>query len=199
MCPSDYIRKTVSVLKKKIPFGKVVAIALAAVIGLGVLSSCGDTTDNTDKYNEPSSQMVETQNQQRNDNDTPEFADEEKDEDTQQKQDILQPSDESAPERDPNPEPEPEPDHTTEPEPEPESEVESEPETEIEPEPEVDSEQTSRDKLLEYNYIGSSQSDKYHKPTCRWTDKINDENLIHFDTEEEAVAAGYQPCGTCKP
>ena len=181
----------VSVLKKKIPFGKVVAIALAAVIGLGVLSSCGDTTDNTDKYNEPSSQMVETQNQQRNDNDTPEFADEEKDTDTQQEQNTPQPSDESAPER------EPEPDHTTEPEPEPE--VESEPETESEPEPEVDSAQTSRDKLLEYNYVGSSQSDKYHKPTCRWTDKINDENLIHFDTEEEAVAAGYQPCGTCKP
>ena len=193
----------VSVLKKKIPFGKVVAIALAAVIGLGVLSSCGDTTDNTDKDNEPSSQMVETQNQQRNDNDTPEFADEEKDEDTQQEQDTTQQSDQSEPERDPNPEPEPEPepDHTTEPEPEPESEpeVESEPETESEPEPEVDTAQTSRDKLLEYNYIGSSQSDKYHKPTCRWTDKINDENLIHFDTEEEAVAAGYQPCGTCKP
>ena len=191
MRPSDYIRKTVSVLKKKISFGKVVAIALAAVIGLGVLSSCGDTTDNTDKDNEPSSQMVETQNQQWNDNDTPEFADEEKDTDTQQEQNTPQPSDESAPER------EPEPDHTTEPEPEPE--VESEPETESEPEPEVDSAQTSRDKLLEYNYVGSSQSDKYHKPTCRWTDKINDENLIHFDTEEEAVAAGYQPCGTCKP
>ncbi len=177
----------VSVLKtkkKKLPLGKVVAIALAAFIGLGTLSSCGDTTDNTDRDNEPSSQIVEIQDQQQND--TPEFENE-NDEHTQQEQDTTQQSDQSEPERDPNPEPEPEP------------EVESEAEPEVEPEPEVDPEQTSRDKLLQYNYVGSSQSDKYHKPTCRHTEKINDENLVHFDTEEEAVAAGYKPCATCKP
>ena len=64
---------------------------------------------------------------------------------------------------------------------------------------EIDPEQAFREKLNQYNYVGSSESDKYHYPKCKWTDAINDSNLVHFDTEEEAAAAGYLPCGTCKP
>lgn len=67
------------------------------------------------------------------------------------------------------------------------------------PVPSVDPEQAFRDSLMQYNYVGSSESDKYHKPTCRWTDEINDSNLVHFDTIEEAKAAGYEACGTCRP
>ena len=67
------------------------------------------------------------------------------------------------------------------------------------PEPAIDPEAAFREKLMQYNYVCSSESDKYHEPTCRWTSSINDSNLSHFDTEEEAVAAGYIPCGTCKP
>lgn len=74
----------------------------------------------------------------------------------------------------------------------------------VEPEPvappvEVDPEVAFREKLNQYNYVGSAESDKYHKPKCRWTKEINDQNLVHFDTEEETNAAGYKPCGTCKP
>lgn len=64
---------------------------------------------------------------------------------------------------------------------------------------EIDPEQAFREKLNQYNYVGSSESDKYHYPKCKWTDAINDSNLVHFDTEEEAASAGYLPCGTCKP
>lgn len=64
---------------------------------------------------------------------------------------------------------------------------------------EIDPERAFREKLNQYNYVGSSESDKYHYPKCKWTDAINDSNLVHFDTEEEAAAAGYLPCGTCKP
>ena len=48
-------------------------------------------------------------------------------------------------------------------------------------------------------YVGSVDSDKYHIPGCRHAEKILPENEIWFDTEEEASAAGYSPCGTCKP
>jgi len=48
-------------------------------------------------------------------------------------------------------------------------------------------------------YVASKDSDKYHLPDCRWVKNIQPENLIYFDTEEDAVAAGYSPCGTCKP
>lgn len=65
--------------------------------------------------------------------------------------------------------------------------------------PEISPEQAFRESLKQYKYVGSVGSDKYHRPTCRWTDKINDGNLVHFDSKEEASAAGYEPCGTCNP
>jgi len=49
------------------------------------------------------------------------------------------------------------------------------------------------------NYIGSLNSDKYHKPTCRHANNIKSHNEIWFDTKDEATAAGYSPCGVCRP
>ena len=63
----------------------------------------------------------------------------------------------------------------------------------------VDPEKAFKESLLQYKYVRSSQSNKYHKPTCRWTNEINESNLVHFESEEGASAAGYVPCGTCKP
>jgi len=48
-------------------------------------------------------------------------------------------------------------------------------------------------------YVGSTNSDKYHYPDCRWAEKIKPENQVWFASSEEARAAGYVPCGTCKP
>lgn len=48
-------------------------------------------------------------------------------------------------------------------------------------------------------YIASKESDKYHKPTCRHAKKISADNEIWFVSADEAAAAGYSPCGTCKP
>lgn len=89
------------------------------------------------------------------------------------------------PERTPDPEQSPEPEQT--------------PEPEQPPAQTIDPEQAFREKLAQYNYVGSIESDKYHYPSCQHTGQINDENLVHFDTVEEAQAAGYSPCGTCHP
>jgi len=48
-------------------------------------------------------------------------------------------------------------------------------------------------------YVGSIKSNKYHYPDCRYAKEIKPENEIWFKTEEEALAAGYEPCGACKP
>jgi competence protein ComEC len=48
-------------------------------------------------------------------------------------------------------------------------------------------------------YVGSIKSDKYHYPSCRYAEKISPDNMVWFQTVEEAQAAGYQPCGVCKP
>lgn len=53
--------------------------------------------------------------------------------------------------------------------------------------------------IVDYTYIGSKNSDKYHKKNCRWVEKIEEENAVYFNSKEEAVQAGYKPCGTCKP
>lgn len=45
--------------------------------------------------------------------------------------------------------------------------------------------------------VGPTKSDKYHYPTSRWAEKILPENQIRFSSSEEAMAAGYVPCGVC--
>ncbi len=52
--------------------------------------------------------------------------------------------------------------------------------------------------LNQYNYVASSESNRYHYPHCRWTSEINEDNLIAFDSVEEAEAAGYIPCKVCQ-
>ena len=47
--------------------------------------------------------------------------------------------------------------------------------------------------------VGSKGSDKYHLPECGIAKNIKKENLVEFKNPEEAVKAGYSPCGVCKP
>src|SRR3972149_4216373 len=48
-------------------------------------------------------------------------------------------------------------------------------------------------------FVGSKNSDKYHKQECQWAKRISESNLRTFDSAEEATDAGYQPCKVCKP
>ena len=48
-------------------------------------------------------------------------------------------------------------------------------------------------------FVGSKNSDVYHYPDCYWAGKIKHENLVYFDTAEDAINAGYRPCKVCKP
>ncbi len=51
----------------------------------------------------------------------------------------------------------------------------------------------------EYRYVASTTSDKYHRPDCRYAEKIKDENKIFFSDAREAEEAGYSPCKVCNP
>ena len=48
-------------------------------------------------------------------------------------------------------------------------------------------------------YVGSSESDVFHLPSCRYVDQILPENKITFSTRQEAIDAGYRACLVCKP
>lgn len=48
-------------------------------------------------------------------------------------------------------------------------------------------------------YIGSTESNKFHYPTCRHAKKILPENTAWFVSREEAISYGYIPCKVCDP
>jgi micrococcal nuclease len=61
-------------------------------------------------------------------------------------------------------------------------------------------EQTS-DKPAQTNaaYVASAIREPFHRPGCKWAQKISSANLQTFKTREEAIKAGHRPCKVCKP
>ena len=53
--------------------------------------------------------------------------------------------------------------------------------------------------LLTVQYIGSTSSDKYHKPSCEYAEKIYDGYLVHYASAEAAERDGRTPCALCLP
>jgi len=51
--------------------------------------------------------------------------------------------------------------------------------------------------VTEYAYIGNLNRQKFHAPDCK--SLPSEDNRIYFTTREEAVRAGYDPCGNCNP
>lgn len=50
---------------------------------------------------------------------------------------------------------------------------------------------------ITYNYIGNINSKKFHRMTCKTLPK--EENRYYFETREEAVSEGFDPCKNCDP
>ena len=48
-------------------------------------------------------------------------------------------------------------------------------------------------------YVGASTSNIFHKKSCKFAKNIPTENLIFFETKEDAQKQGYRPCKVCKP
>ena len=46
-------------------------------------------------------------------------------------------------------------------------------------------------------YIGNKNSKKFHLPTCK--NLPAEKNRVFFDSRQEAVNAGFDPCGNCQP
>lgn len=53
--------------------------------------------------------------------------------------------------------------------------------------------------VLAADYVGNSNSMKFHYASCRAAKKIRAENRVEFEDRDAAVDAGYQPCGICQP
>jgi hypothetical protein len=49
------------------------------------------------------------------------------------------------------------------------------------------------------NFVGSTNSKKYHYPSCGAAKNIHPENEIWFSSSEDARSHGYVPCKRCNP
>ena len=49
------------------------------------------------------------------------------------------------------------------------------------------------------SYIASSNSHKFHYPSCRWGKKISEKNKVTFNSRSDAISQGYEPCKVCQP
>ena len=52
---------------------------------------------------------------------------------------------------------------------------------------------------IKEQYIGNTKSKKFHRPDCSSAEDIVPENQIIFESRPDAVKAGYEACGRCKP
>lgn len=54
-------------------------------------------------------------------------------------------------------------------------------------------------KAIKGKYVGSKNSDKYHKKSCPSAKKIKKYNKITFKSKKQAKKMGYKPCKRCHP
>jgi hypothetical protein len=52
---------------------------------------------------------------------------------------------------------------------------------------------------LKYKYVASKKSRVFHKSNCRWVERISPENLVGYNTRQEAIQSGRRPCKRCRP
>lgn len=49
------------------------------------------------------------------------------------------------------------------------------------------------------DYIGNSNTGKFHYADCRWVQKMSENHKVYFESREDAIDAGYVPCKVCRP
>ena len=49
------------------------------------------------------------------------------------------------------------------------------------------------------DYVGNSNTHKFHQSFCSWADNIKSGNQVSFSSRQEAIDSGYSPCGHCNP
>jgi hypothetical protein len=53
--------------------------------------------------------------------------------------------------------------------------------------------------IEEAEYIGNSNSYKFHEPDCSSVDAMNESNKVFLKSRQEAIDKGFEPCKRCNP
>jgi hypothetical protein len=57
----------------------------------------------------------------------------------------------------------------------------------------------AQNQQIQTQFIASKNSKVFHKADCQWVNKIKPENLVIYNSREQAVNAGKRPCKQCEP
>lgn len=57
----------------------------------------------------------------------------------------------------------------------------------------------AKSEVAEYKYVSSKNSKVFHMPECHWVEQIKPENMIGYNSRDEAVKDGKRPCKVCNP
>lgn len=49
-----------------------------------------------------------------------------------------------------------------------------------------------------FKLVASKKSKVFHRPNCRFIKTISPNNIIHFNSKQQALKTGRRPCKTCK-
>lgn len=69
----------------------------------------------------------------------------------------------------------------------------------VEPQSDDSSSQSNSSASASTEYWASAKADKFHKPDCKWAQKISDSNKIIYQSREDAIDDGKVPCTVCNP
>lgn len=67
------------------------------------------------------------------------------------------------------------------------------------PKGDIEKEQAADGGVAEVQYVGNRRSHKFHRMNCTAISEMSGQNRVEFADRAHAAAAGYSPCGMCKP
>jgi methylphosphotriester-DNA--protein-cysteine methyltransferase len=53
------------------------------------------------------------------------------------------------------------------------------------------------DRVGSFRYVANRNSELFHHPACKSVKRINAENIIAFNSIEDALDEGFKPCRAC--
>lgn len=59
--------------------------------------------------------------------------------------------------------------------------------------------QPAKPTTIQYKFVASKNSQVFHTPNCSSAKRIKPENLVGYNSRDEAIQAGKRPCKRCKP
>lgn len=62
-----------------------------------------------------------------------------------------------------------------------------------------DEDEYYEDENEDANYVANKNTMKFHRSYCKSVDKMKDSNKVYYDSRDDVIDDGYEPCKRCSP